>query len=334
MTPPPGPQGTETKLKDTISGITASTTQTQGQQPLTAALNEISTVANLDDVVTLPSAIPGLEITIINNGANTLQIFPASGDDLGNGVNASTELEPNEEIEFISYDGTNWGIEASTEIFHAEFHDEDNADAYVINAAANFQGYHSNGLVAGDLAGFTYDEGGAGTSFPIASIADDGGGNILVTTTGAHGLAVGDVITQSNLADAAYEGVFKVLTVPLTTTYTVTAVFTATDTGTMDQPASLKINDIALGAFAIDYSLSGSPATNGDQFDFEIYCDAIKITGTKRTSKFGNNGDFRVVAGCGIFTIPSDGRISLILENQDSAGNFTIEDISVRLIRL
>ena len=68
------------------AGITASTTQTQGQQTLAADVNQVSTVANNDDVVTLPAAFPGEEITIINDGLNTLQIFPATGDDLGTGL--------------------------------------------------------------------------------------------------------------------------------------------------------------------------------------------------------------------------------------------------------
>jgi len=321
-------------LKSVTAGITASTTQTQGQQPLVSDLNEVSVVANLDDVVTLPEAVAGRETTIVNDGANTLQIFPASGDDLGNGINISTQLETNEQVEFISFSSTTWKIEASTEIFHAEMHDEDNSDAFVIAAQNNVQGYHSAGLVMGDVAGWVFDAGGAGTSFPIASIADAGSGDITVTTTGTHGLAIGDIVTHSNLSDAAYEGVFVVKTVPTTTTYTVTAVFTATDTGTMDQPATLSVNDIAVGAYAIDYSLSGTTATNNETFDFEIYRNADKVVGTKRTSKFGTGGDFRTVAGCSIVDIASGDKVCLVLENQDTAGNFTIEDISVRLIRL
>lgn len=253
---------------------------------------------------------------------------------MGNGVNISTELEPNEGIKLFAFDTTNWGIEAETEIFHAEFHDEDNTDAFVITQQLGLQGYHSDGVVLGDLAGWTFDAGGAGTSFPIASISDNGGGTILVTTTGTHGITVGNIITQSNLTDTAYEGVFKVLTVPTTTTYTVTAVYTATDTGTMDEPAQLAINPIAVGVYSVDYSLSGDTVSNNETFDFEVYCDATKITGTKRTNKFGTGGDINTMGGGGIYSVPVDGRIALILENQDSAGNFTIESFSLRVIRL
>lgn len=90
------------------SGITASTTQTQGQQPLTTNVNEVSTCGNANDVVTLPSAVAGADVIIINNGAQTLQIFPASGDDLGSGVNSSTTLAAGSNVHFVAYDATNW----------------------------------------------------------------------------------------------------------------------------------------------------------------------------------------------------------------------------------
>ena len=95
-----------TKL--TVAGITAGTTQTQGQVPLTANINEVATCGNTNDVVTLMTAVAGYEIFIINNGAETLQIFPASGDDLGAGVNTSTTLAAGSNLTLVSYDATNW----------------------------------------------------------------------------------------------------------------------------------------------------------------------------------------------------------------------------------
>lgn len=94
--------------RKTTASITASTTQTQGQGALTADVNEVSTVANGNDTVTLPGAQAGSIIYIINNGANTLQIFPASGDNLGAGVDTSTTLATGGHAVFVAYDTTNW----------------------------------------------------------------------------------------------------------------------------------------------------------------------------------------------------------------------------------
>lgn len=89
------------------AGITASTTQAQGQQPLTKRISQVSAVANPNDVVTLDAARAGLEQIVINDGANTLQIFPASGDSIdGGAVDASTTLAAAKRASFLAYDGT------------------------------------------------------------------------------------------------------------------------------------------------------------------------------------------------------------------------------------
>lgn len=101
--------GTGMIVKNSVeTGIAASTTQTQGQQPLTKNINEVATVANANDVVTAPSAYAGADIYITNNGANTLQIFPASGDDLGAGVDTSVTLAAGSSVHYVAIDGITW----------------------------------------------------------------------------------------------------------------------------------------------------------------------------------------------------------------------------------
>jgi len=76
------------------SGITAGTTQTQaGGYALTKSFNEVATVANNGDAITLDIAIAADYISIKNNGANSLQIFPAAGDNFeGVATNASVTI--------------------------------------------------------------------------------------------------------------------------------------------------------------------------------------------------------------------------------------------------
>ena len=90
------------------TGLTASTTQTQGNGSLTANINEVSTVANIGDVVTLPAAAPGLQVIVINNGSKRMNIFPATGDDLGEGTNTSVSLASGSSIIYLAHDSTNW----------------------------------------------------------------------------------------------------------------------------------------------------------------------------------------------------------------------------------
>ena len=95
-------------VRDVNAGLTASVTQTQGQGALTAEINEVATVATTNDTVTLITASVGLCQTVINNGANTLQIFPASGDNLGAGADTATTLPAGQNVQYCAFDTTNW----------------------------------------------------------------------------------------------------------------------------------------------------------------------------------------------------------------------------------
>ena len=99
--------------RDVNAELTASTTQTQGGGlALTAEVNEISTCANADDTVVLPTAVAGLKIVLLNNGVQQMRIFPASADNLGAGVDTAdaTALAAGSNRVYVAYDATNWEI--------------------------------------------------------------------------------------------------------------------------------------------------------------------------------------------------------------------------------
>ena len=98
-----------TETSQFATGLIASATQTQaGGLALTNVTNDITTVANPNDAVTLPTAAVNDVVKIYNNGANVLQVFPAASDNLGNGVDASTTIDPGEFGIFTAKDATNW----------------------------------------------------------------------------------------------------------------------------------------------------------------------------------------------------------------------------------
>jgi hypothetical protein len=94
-----------------VVGITAATTQTQGQGALTGDVNQVATVANASDTVTLPSVASGKRCVVLNDGANTLKIYPASGHDLGAGTNASTTLAAGGRLTFLGVSATKWDLQ-------------------------------------------------------------------------------------------------------------------------------------------------------------------------------------------------------------------------------
>ncbi len=329
--------GQEADIRTTTSGITASTTQSQGNGALVSSVNEVSTVANPDDTVTLPPAVAGLRLTIINNGANTLQIFPASGDDLGAGVDTSTELEPNESVDYVAYNATNWHVESSTEIFHAEMHDNDNGDPFVINKVNDSHMYHSNGIAAGDLAGWTFDAGGGGTSFPVASIANSPGSpgaQAEITTTGAHGLAAGAIVSLTDMSAGTNAGTHVVLAPVTATTFEIASANSTNATGTMDEAATLTAIALAAGQYQVVWAASASGVGANEIFDFAVHVGATHQTSTNTRRKFGGGGDVGVMAGVSIIAIAAGDKVSFMIINTSSAANIILRDFTLVLVRL
>jgi len=93
------------------AGLTASTTQTQaGGLALTKGVNEITTAAVSGDAVTLPTAVAGMQIVVINAAAaNAIQVFPAVGGTINNeSANASISLPADDMAIFIATSTTQW----------------------------------------------------------------------------------------------------------------------------------------------------------------------------------------------------------------------------------
>lgn len=324
-----------TNLARTVTAaITASVTQTQvGGTALTTDFNFVSTVANANDAVTMQTAVAGMEVTVANDGANILQIFPASGDDLGAGVDLSRTLDPNERIEFIARDATTWDVEASTEITHAEYTQGQNTNAFVMSVASQFHLYHSDTLAAGDVANWTFDGGGDGAVPAIASIVDGGGGEIDVTTSAAHNLAVGDVVSITNTGDAAYDIVHVVTSIGSATVFGVVAAFTATGTGSVNHGASLTCGVGQAGTYKVDIGASATSATNNETFDFCVFINAVAQTKTEIRRKFGTAADFGSFAKPALLTIADGDVVTWAIQNNDTAGNITVRNVTMVLDR-
>jgi len=88
---------------------TANTGSVQGNNPITSEFYEISVCANSGDSCTLPTAVAGQLVIIVNNGANSADVFPASGDKIdGGSANAAFALAAGSNALFICQDATDW----------------------------------------------------------------------------------------------------------------------------------------------------------------------------------------------------------------------------------
>ena len=107
-------------IKSVTNTITAGSTQTQaGATALTKDINRVTVSGTDGDGVALPAAVAGAKIEIINDdSAQTIQIWPASGDAIdGGSANAvdANALAAGGDRTYFSVDATNWYTKSSDE---------------------------------------------------------------------------------------------------------------------------------------------------------------------------------------------------------------------------
>ena len=84
--------GTPIQYQSFVTGLTALAGGGQtGATALTASYNVVSTVATAGNSVALPASVPGLVVTVLNRGANVMQVFGA-GTDTINGIATATGI--------------------------------------------------------------------------------------------------------------------------------------------------------------------------------------------------------------------------------------------------
>lgn len=100
------------RISGGTTNVSASTTQTQAAgTAITKYRNVVTTCANDNDAVTLPTAVEGDTVVIMNNTAHTLQVFPAVSDAIGAGsVDASTTISAGAAKTFHAADATTWFV--------------------------------------------------------------------------------------------------------------------------------------------------------------------------------------------------------------------------------
>jgi len=103
--------GSKRHVQNTITANTGSSQATG--EPLYDGWNIITTCGNAGDAVTMPEAVLGRLVRIINDGANSADVFPASGDNLdGAGANTAAALGNGDNISYFAVDSTNWRVVA------------------------------------------------------------------------------------------------------------------------------------------------------------------------------------------------------------------------------
>lgn len=88
-------------IGSTVNNLTAQADGTKANAtPITAPKARIATSAGAGDSVLLPPGYPGLEVTIYNAGANSIQVFGAGVDTI-NGIATGTGVTQNAGISAV-----------------------------------------------------------------------------------------------------------------------------------------------------------------------------------------------------------------------------------------
>jgi hypothetical protein len=97
-------------LEGVTLGITAFATGGQASAvELTTRFNLVETVASAGDSVKLPTAVAGKALTVTNKGANAIDLFPGSGDNIdGTGVDTAVSVAAGSSATLWAADATNW----------------------------------------------------------------------------------------------------------------------------------------------------------------------------------------------------------------------------------
>lgn len=85
-------------------GLTADAGSAQGNGVIISSYNVYDTVGTAGDAATLPAAFTAGTLIYIKNGAaaNSMDVFPASGDDLGAGANTQRALAAKDFVVYIA----------------------------------------------------------------------------------------------------------------------------------------------------------------------------------------------------------------------------------------
>lgn len=104
------PTFTGTTHRSVTDGITAFATGGQASAvALTTDINEIDVSATNGDSVKLPAGVAGMEIIVINNdSAETIDVFPLSGDYINGNLDTALNVASQKQARFTCYKADYW----------------------------------------------------------------------------------------------------------------------------------------------------------------------------------------------------------------------------------
>jgi hypothetical protein len=213
------------------------------------------------------------------------------------------------------------GIPIST---YGEMYAYENANLLTIDTVNVYHAIQGSGLGAGVLSGFTFH---AGITGAIASVADGGGGTVIVTDVG-HGLTSGDIITIHASTD--YDGTYSITRID-DDTFRITAAWTATHTGSWHRGDNLK--PTYAGTYKIAMSLTAFAAVANKTFKFEMNKNVTPLDNIVVSRKFSST-DYTPMSASGLVILAANDIIWVSCVDQTDGTDITIRHMNVSIHKL
>lgn len=183
--------------------------------------------------------------------------------------------------------------------------------------------------IGSSLEGLNKFEFQAGEVGSITAIADGGGGELKVTTTG-HTLLAGEIIAL--VGGTGYDGLYEVQSVDVNDFY-ITGVYVATGTGTYIRGVNFKALTGSAGKYDVGGGFTGKCATGGATFMFYLVHNTTEILAFGRT--FANSVDTGNSSSPGMYLEIAEGDIiSFGFKNTTGTANIEQDVLNILLKRI
>ncbi len=171
---------------------------------------------------------------------------------------------------------------------------------------------------------------GAGQQLAITAYATSDGGAKTQVTSAGHGMSNGDIVSIAGTTN--YDGVYIIEQVA-TDTFVIAIAYVANDGASVGEQGSyLQCDEVAAeGTYEVEYSVSITPAQNGNVHEMVIFHNATYKTNTEIQRKMGTAADYGVGASGGYLTISNGDRITLAVQNLSATQDVTFRNSNVRM---
>jgi hypothetical protein len=209
---------------------------------------------------------------------------------------------------------------------YGEFYCFDNSTSSSIYELHFSHPVHSIGYV-GALNGATFS---LGSEIAITSIANGGGGTILVTTSGAHGFLANDYVSLI-CSNAGYNDHYQIISIGANNEFYVVSAFSTTATGYAIMGDHLIVSEA--GNYMISASIACTAGIANKRYTFSNLVDST-IGSSSMIDVYCDSTNKENLSFSCIRALQKDSWISLTIANHTDTTSITVNNLNFNVIQI